>query len=178
MSGAPLRGHEAYASSGADLGDLAVRDNINNGTGLFSSGSNGNNHKRVPCALLAEDDDEMRTLLARTLQRSGYRVIQCTDGLALMEHLAPFLPGLSRQRIDVIVADFRMPWVDGLEVLKCTRQHVGRPPFVLITAFPSEMLRAEAIGLGAAFVLSKPFEMEYFVDMVRTVVPPESHWQH
>ena len=41
--------------------------------------------------LLAEDDREMRTFLARVLRQSGYDVVECTDGIAMLTHLAGFL---------------------------------------------------------------------------------------
>jgi DNA-binding response OmpR family regulator len=63
-----------------------------------------------------------------------------------------------------------------MELLGCTSDYAERPPFVLITAFPSEAVRAEAVRLGAAFMLSKPFDMNYFLEMVRTVIPPQGRW--
>lgn len=129
---------------------------------------------RASCVLVAEDEEEMRALLARTLRESGYHVIECADGLDLMEHLASLLGERACRRIDLIVSDIRMPWVTGLEVLRCTHDYVGYPPFVLITAFPDAETRTRAKQLGAAMMLSKPFEMDYFLDVVRTIVPPES----
>lgn len=124
------------------------------------------------CVLVAEDDEAMRSLLSQTLRAHGYAVIECADGLELIECVASLLGDRVCRRLDLIVSDVRMPWVTGLEVLRCTRDYVGYPPFVLITAFPSEETRLQAKRLGAVFVLSKPFEMDYFLEVVRTIVPP------
>lgn len=132
--------------------------------------------RRASCVLIAEDDDEMRALLAHTLRQSGYSVIECADGLDLMEHLSSLLGERVSQHIDLIVSDVRMPWVNGLEVLRCTNDYLGYPPFVVITAFPDEETRAQAKALGAALMLSKPFEMDYFLEVIRTIVPPERRW--
>jgi len=115
----------------------------------------------------------MRTLLARTLRVAGYSVIECSDGLDLMEHLSSLLGEKTCQHLDVIVSDVRMPWVTGLEVLRCTHDYVGYPPFVVITAFPDEETEVQANELGAAMMLSKPFEMDYFLEVIRTIVPPQ-----
>ena len=71
--------------------------------------------KRASCVLVAEDDDDMRALLASTLRQSGYTVIECTDGLDLVEHLSSLLgsPG-TYPHIDLVVSDIRMPWATGL----------------------------------------------------------------
>lgn len=132
--------------------------------------------RRASCVLVAEDDEEMRALLARSLRQTGYSVIECADGLDLMEHLASLLKEDKRQHIDLVVSDIRMPWVTGLEVLRCTDDYLGYPPFVLISAFADDETRAQARALGAAVMLSKPFEMEYFVEVIRTIVQPESPW--
>ncbi len=148
---------------------------MNNEVNRLSTGQHGD-PKRGSCVLIAEDDEEMRALLAHTLREPGYSVIECADGLELMEYLASLVGERMCQHIDLIVSDVRMPWVTGLEVLRCTHDYVGYPPFVLITAFPDEETRAQAKRLGAALMLSKPFEMDYFLELVRTIVPPERPW--
>ena len=151
-----------------------MSDNRQGGLGERISGDSAS--EQQPCVLIADDDDGMRSLLSDTLKHSGYRVIECSDGLDLMEHLSSMLEDRSSLDVDLIVSDVRMPWVTGLEVLRCTRDCVGYPPFLLITAFPDEDTHAEAQRLGAALMLSKPFEMDYFLEVVRTLAPPESHW--
>jgi CheY-like chemotaxis protein len=131
---------------------------------------------RASCVLIAEDDEDMRALLAHTLRTAGYSVIECADGLELMEHVSSLLGKHVCRHIDLVVSDVRMPWVTGLEVLRCTNDYLGYPPFVLITAFPDEETRVQAKQLGAALMLSKPFDMDYFLEVVRTIVPVERRW--
>ena len=150
-----------------------MNDNPNSAADRNSAGQ-AVEPRQAPCVLIAEDENEMRALLAHTLRQSGYGVIECADGLELMEYLASLVGECVGQHVDLIVSDVRMPWVSGLEVLRGTHEYVGYPPFVLITAFPDEETRAQAKQLGAALMLSKPFEMDYFLEAVRTIVPPES----
>ena len=150
-----------------------MSDDTNNEADRLSAGQHID-PKRTSCVLIAEDEEEMRALLAHTLRQFGYSVIECVDGLELMEYLASLVGERVCEHIDLIVSDVRMPWVTGLEVLRGTHEYLGYPPFVLITAFPDEETRAQAKRLGAALMLSKPFEMDYFLEVVRTIVPPES----
>jgi CheY-like chemotaxis protein len=63
-------------------------------------------------------------------------------------------------RTDVVISDVRMPGRSGLEALSQFRQTNGSTPFVVITAFGSEEVHAQARELGATFVFDKPFEMD------------------
>jgi len=117
----------------------------------------------------------MRTLLVESLRMDGYEVMECSDGLELLETLAE---GLEEGRIldlSLIVSDIRMPWVTGLDVLRGMRDFVGYPPMILITAFGDEETHEEALSLGAAAVFNKPFDVELLLDKVRGFLPPPSN---
>jgi len=68
---------------------------------------------KPPRVLLAEYDEEMRALLARTLRRDGYEVTECSDGVALADHLGSFVLADASEDVDLIVSDIRMPGVSG-----------------------------------------------------------------
>lgn len=116
---------------------------------------------------LAEDDLEVRRLLAHALRKDGHTVIEFESGTQLLE----FVRGLSRgaseeSRPDVIVSDIRMPGKSGLDVLASLREVGWRTPFVLTTAFGDAATHARARAAGAFAVFDKPFD----VDDLRTVV--------
>ena len=68
--------------------------------------------------LLAEDDKEMRSLLALMLRKEGYQVCECMDGLSLLDMLSSFfLPDEEHENFDLIISDIRMPGVTGMEIL-------------------------------------------------------------
>ena len=122
--------------------------------------------------LLAEDDREMRKLLARVLRQSGYDVVECPDGMAMLTHLADFLlpDGFSREKIDLIISDIRMPGVTGMEVLEGRPTRGDFPPMILITAFGDDATHARAAKLGAAAMLDKPFDIDDLLDEVKAVL--------
>jgi len=127
--------------------------------------------KRVPRILLAEDDYDMRKLLTWSLRRSGYEVIECPDGVHLLDHVRTFFPPAEPEDLDLIISDIRMPGVTGLEVLEGTREYKEFPPIILITAFGDEETHDQARRLGAAAMFDKPFDIDELLAKVREIVP-------
>lgn len=110
-----------------------------------------------PRVLLAEDDPELRRLIASELRRDGITVIEARDGHELVELLAEDLGSVAP---DVVVSDLRMPGPSGLDALDLLRRTGGGPAFVLITAFGDEAIHEQAARLGAAAVFDKPFDLD------------------
>ncbi len=103
--------------------------------------------------LLAEDDDELRIVLAKLLEMDGYQVTSVTSGAALLAALRSFdLPPAA------VISDERMPGMRGLHALRCARQGGAVSPLILITAFDDDSVVVEADDVGAA-LLSKPFDV-------------------
>ncbi|HKB16086.1 MAG TPA: response regulator [Planctomycetota bacterium] len=117
--------------------------------------------------VLAEDDGEMRAFLALLLRSQGLDVIECSDGEALLRTLAD-REGPAPWVVDLVVADNRMPRLNGLDALELEGYlqavRLGEvPPFLLITAFGDGPTVERAFELGAAGVLLKPFDPDLFV---------------
>jgi CheY-like chemotaxis protein len=127
-----------------------------------------------PTVLVAEDDPEMRRLLATVLPRWGFDVTLAHDGDELTDLVQRFLHGTSDERArrpDLIISDVRMPGHSGLSVLEYLREQAGTTPFVVITAFGDASTHAEARRLGAARVLDKPFDLNHLRATVLELVP-------
>jgi CheY-like chemotaxis protein len=121
---------------------------------------------RAPRILIAEDDSQMRDLLAEALRGAGYMVWEAEDGMELFDYYdeqsAPGNPD-QFQGVDLIVSDIRMPWITGMQILgelRARRRHI---PVVLITAFGDEKIHADAERLGAVAVFDKPFDVGEFL---------------
>jgi CheY-like chemotaxis protein len=125
-------------------------------------------HRRV---LLAEDDEELRMLLAETLRAEGFTVIEAPNGLALVETLVSRLEA-GEQPFDLVVSDVRMPGVTGLSVLEgiLEWEELGGLPMLLITAFPEPRLYELARSFTAVSLLEKPFEMTALMRVVRGAI--------
>jgi CheY-like chemotaxis protein len=121
--------------------------------------------------LLADDDSEMRRLLAWSLNRKGYQITECKDGNAMMKKLGLSVHSESDQPFDLIISDIRMPGSTGIQILESAHNIKKLPPMILITAFPDDETRKKARQLGAAAVVEKPFDVDALVDSVREILP-------
>ena len=116
---------------------------------------------QVPRILLAEDDREMRELLAWILWRAGFAVETCTDGISLLERLEALAEKGRFDPFYLVISDIRMPGVTGMEILEYLQSHPQLPPLLLITAFGDQQTHQEANRCGAA-ILDKPFDLDAF----------------
>jgi two-component system response regulator (stage 0 sporulation protein F) len=131
-----------------------------------------NNTAYQPRILLAEDDAEMRSLLALMLRKEGYHVTECPDGISLLDQLSFFfLPGQEHEEVDLIISDIRMPGVTGMEILMGAHENAGFPPIILITAFGDEKTHAQAKQFEAAAMFDKPFDIDDLLTKVRELMP-------
>ncbi|RKH08817.1 response regulator [Corallococcus sp. CA047B] len=126
-----------------------------------------------PRVLIAEDDREMRRMLARALGRRGCDVHEVPNGRELLGTLTRGLAGVEGTAPDVIITDVRMPGVTGLEALARLRRVDWATPVILITAFGDAATHAEAHRLGAAFVFDKPFDLDVLCEAVRELIGEE-----
>jgi DNA-binding response OmpR family regulator len=124
----------------------------------------------APRILLAEDDREMREMLAGVLRADGYEVTECRHGGELRDLLGPSPHVEGAEGFDLVVSDIRMPILSGLEVLEGLFPSHEAPPVLLITAFGDEETLEQADLLGVAATLSKPFAMEELRDRVRDLL--------
>jgi DNA-binding response OmpR family regulator len=109
---------------------------------------------------LAEDDVEMRRMVAAALRHDGHHVLEADTGEALLiEVTRAFSSPSPKNVVSVVVSDIRMPGRDGLSVLRALRVHEWCPPVIMITGFGDADVHEEACRLGAAAVLDKPFDL-------------------
>jgi DNA-binding NtrC family response regulator len=103
--------------------------------------------------LIAEDNEHFRRLLVFQLKHIGYSVIEATDGVEALDKVESTSPSL-------IIADLRMPRMDGMELLQQLRERRPDTPVIVITAYGSIESAVEAMKLGAIDYIQKPFEEE------------------
>jgi CheY-like chemotaxis protein len=120
-----------------------------------------------PLVVVAEDDDDIRDAICSALEGDGFRVHAVSDGELLADYL---LTCRARGHLpDVVVTDFRMPGLSGLDVLEAMRVSMIATPVVILTAFASEV-QPIATALGAEAVLGKPFEIDELCTAVISAV--------
>ena len=111
--------------------------------------------------LLAEDEEAMRTYLARALENAGYEVVAVDRGTEA-------LPLLMSQRFDLLLSDIVMPEMDGIELAQRSAQVSPATKVIFITGFAAVTLKANR-DAPQARVLSKPFHLKDLVMEVQRV---------
>jgi len=105
--------------------------------------------------LIIEDNETMRDAMAAIIEKMGHefdRAKNGNDGLQLME----------KNAYDLVVTDYKMEGMDGLEVLKQVKQKFPLTEVLIITAYGTIELAVEAMKLGAVDFITKPFSHEEF----------------
>jgi two-component system, cell cycle response regulator CpdR len=105
--------------------------------------------------LLAEDEDAMRTYLARALENAGYEVVAVDRGTAA-------LPWLETEAFDLLLTDIVMPEMDGIELAQRCADISPETKVMFITGFAAVSLRASREAPQAK-ILSKPFHLRDLV---------------
>lgn len=122
-------------------------------------------------ALVVEDDEAIRETVAEVLRIEGFVVAEAPDGLAALEQLARGpLP-------DVVVLDFMMPRMDGLEVLQRVREseRLRLLPIVVMTACGTFLLDCGAqLSDPRTRTIAKPFDVETMLAAICAVAPRTS----
>ena len=111
--------------------------------------------------LLAEDEEAMRTYLARALQNAGYDVVAVDRGTAA-------LPLLLDGDFDLLLSDIVMPEMDGIELAQRCAEVSPRTKVMFITGFAAVTLKASREAPQAK-VLSKPFHLKDLVMEVERI---------
>ena len=102
--------------------------------------------------LVVDDESSIRELLAKTLALAEYDVDTAPDGRAALERLR-------LGNYDLLIADLKMPGMDGLTLIREARRMKEDLPVIIITGFSTESSAIEAVNLGVAGYLTKPFRV-------------------
>lgn len=119
--------------------------------------------------LIVEDARDLAQVVQRELDAIGYDTILAHDGLQAIELFA------SRQP-DLIILDWMLPTVDGLEVLRHIRR-TSPIPVLMLTARDDEADRVNGLEVGADDYLTKPFSMRELIARVRALLRRMEHVQ-
>lgn len=119
-----------------------------------------------PLVLIADDDPLLRDILEYKLQQAGYGVVLAEDGRAALD-----LAG--RDTPDVIVLDGMMPILDGFEVLRRLKADAGLKSIavIMLTALKRQDDIVQALKLGAADYVPKPFDPDELLARLARIAP-------
>jgi two-component system cell cycle response regulator CpdR len=119
--------------------------------------------------LIVEDDESVRTLAARALERAGHHVDVACDGAEGLERIHARNGGY-----DLVVSDIRMPEMDGIEMAQNAARSYPGLPILLMTGYADQRERAEELDAIIIDVVQKPFTLSEIRDRVSLALAAQS----
>jgi two-component system chemotaxis response regulator CheY len=116
--------------------------------------------------LIVDDSKAMRMIVTRTLRQAGYgdheflEAENGVEGLAMVDSAAP----------DLVLSDWNMPEMNGIEFLQALRAKGNSVRFGFVTSESTDAMRAVALDSGALFLIAKPFTADTFADALGSVL--------
>lgn len=124
-----------------------------------------------PHVLVVEDDRPLREAINSALSGAGFVVNEVGDGAAAVRAL------MSPNKLDVVLLDIGLPFVDGWRVLDQMRD-APRPPVIIISARGDMRDKVRALDMGADDYLAKPFSTDELLARIRAVLRRTQPPQH
>jgi len=118
---------------------------------------------RGPLVAIVDDDESMRDTTKDLLESAGFSAIT-------FARAAGFLKSRRLNRVACLIADMRMGEMTGLELHQHLVASNHAIPTILMTAYPDERLRAQAMKANVVCYLAKPFETEELLNYVRRAI--------
>lgn len=119
---------------------------------------------KQPHILLAEDDDSTRELIAEILSLEGYQITSVTNGLEAVERL-------KKESYQLLITDFKMPGLNGVQLLAWCNQENIATPMIFMTA-ESRLIPTEAAALAEAhaIIIEKPLKLDHFFSSIKKML--------
>lgn len=115
--------------------------------------------------LVCEDNIMTQKTIEISLIKAGYTVFNAGDGFQGIKILG-------EQNIDLVITDINMPYTKGLELIRhINTQMENKIPVIVVTGITNEETRDHAMELGAQGYLTKPFDLNVMLDLVKDLLP-------
>ncbi|MFO7748712.1 MAG: chemotaxis response regulator CheY [Desulfobacteraceae bacterium] len=116
--------------------------------------------------LIVDDFATMRRILKNILKQIGFKnLLEADDGTTALEVL-------EKQSVDLVISDWNMPKMTGLELLKAVRahEHYAKVPFLMVTAEAQKQNVIEAVQAGVSNYVVKPFTAEAISEKLEKIL--------
>ncbi|SFR09247.1 response regulator transcription factor [Desulfoscipio geothermicus] len=112
--------------------------------------------------LIADDEEKIRQIVKKYLEKEGFSVLECVDGLEAIQAFTKHAP-------DLVILDIMMPGADGWEVCRELRK-TSKVPIIMLTAREDEVDRVLGLEMGADDYVVKPFSPRELMARVKAVL--------
>lgn len=113
--------------------------------------------------ILVEDDDNVRRSTTMMLRARGFQI-------DTFRSATEFLLMDGRHGGDCLLIDYKMPRIDGLELMRRLRAIDDQTPAIMITGYYSDSLQARAISVGYTSIIEKPTSPAALIDLIRETI--------
>jgi len=120
--------------------------------------------KVEPVVFIVDDEPTVCQAVCETLQDSGVRAMSFSDPAQCLKRISP-------NACDLLIADLKMPEIDGIELMKRAKRIVPWLPVLIITAYGDVSTAVKATHTGAVDFIEKPLVKEDFVRKVMSLLP-------
>lgn len=117
--------------------------------------------------LLVDDEPENLRSYREILEDLGYRVIAEPEAGSALSAIR------EGARVDLVITDYRMPGINGLEFITSLRRELPEVPVIMLTAFGSIETYVQSFSLGVFEYINKPVTKEEFEKIVKTALSQE-----
>ncbi|MGB0911301.1 MAG: response regulator [Nitrospirales bacterium] len=114
-----------------------------------------------PLVFIVEDEDVLRRGIVKRLTRHHYNVREFDSGEALLSFI-----GLKKEKPDVLLMDYKMPGMNGLETLEVIQKNIYSVSTIILTAYEGDVNVEAAQKLGVYAVCTKTLEFEGLIQIV------------
>ncbi|MEM7588875.1 MAG: sigma-54 dependent transcriptional regulator [Myxococcota bacterium] len=120
--------------------------------------------------LIVDDEASLRTVLSALLRKEGFDVTAVGSAKEALDLLQNSQHSTQHDPFDVLIADLRMPEMDGMQLLQKTTQQYPDLPVIILTAHGTVDIAVQALKQGAFDFLTKPYEREEIAQVLRKAV--------
>jgi DNA-binding response OmpR family regulator len=113
--------------------------------------------------LLAEDDEDLRSILSQYLELNGFYVSQAENGSTGLDRF-------QNEHVDICILDIMMPVMDGFELARKIRKLDAEMPIIFLTARNQKEDKLKGLKLGADDYITKPFEVEELILRMQNIL--------
>jgi len=122
--------------------------------------SSPGNVKKV---MIVDDDDAFREMMVESLNVYEFKTIAVADGIGALNTL-------ENESVDAVITDIKMPYMDGITLLKKIKEIHPEIPTIVITAYLSDdEVKSNLINFSADGFFEKPFDMEQIVNLLKNI---------
>ena len=115
--------------------------------------------------LIIDDDKHIRLVLRNILESYGYHCTEAAEALTALNEI-------QSQPFDLVLTDYQMPMMDGIQFLKSLSDPSGTPsvPVIMITGIGDDHIKAKALRAGAVAMFTKPLNFDELLLVIRQVI--------